>query len=409
MVTVDSGDILRPCASAEGTLRLPWKRWRKGDDIARPTCFFLTGGPGISNLRFTPPRAWIENMDVVTLEYRGVGQSSLRLNAPSLNAAVLQPLSALSLAGAEGMRPYFAAGFQEMNEQGIVFEEFGLSALADDIEAARQELGCGKIFLIAHSFGTRIAQVVQTRYRASVAGSLLLGCNSPAHRGLIWFPGTTNSVWSRWAESDSAQEKGIGNDVAQRLLHGWDRQGYWNPGDSAALMMAFFRSFSSDAQLPLMRTLLAAEKGKSPAWFFMGRSYSAVARLMFNWADFFLKGYLVEGDRRAIELADSQGENALFASPSSVFFSGLEEFYEAGGRQDDAHSVNWSKTILVTGEFDTSTPIELLPEQVPTTHRIILPGAGHAQSLQQAKIQGVQWLQEYFGPEFMGQASLRTR
>ena len=71
MPDYESDFIERPCQSAPGTIRLPYRRYR-GTGTARGTCFFLGGGPGMSNLSFRPPEAWLDLMDVVVLEYRGV-------------------------------------------------------------------------------------------------------------------------------------------------------------------------------------------------------------------------------------------------------------------------------------------------------------------------------------------------
>ena len=181
----ESDFIERPCQSAPGTIRLPYRRYR-GTGTARGTCFFLGGGPGMSNLGFRPPEAWLDLMDVVVLEYRGVGKSAPVLRSPHFTKAVLRPVKRLSLAGSAAVAGDLARGFADLRSQGAVFDDFGLTSMADDLEALRQQLGLGPVLLVAHSFGTRVAQVMQTRHRASVQGSLLLGSNTAP--GLIWFP-----------------------------------------------------------------------------------------------------------------------------------------------------------------------------------------------------------------------------
>jgi hypothetical protein len=56
----------------------------------RPTVFFLGGGPGVSNIKNKPPEQWLKDFDVVVLEYRGVGRSSLVLKTPHFARGLLR-------------------------------------------------------------------------------------------------------------------------------------------------------------------------------------------------------------------------------------------------------------------------------------------------------------------------------
>lgn len=159
---VERGVLTRPCQSKPGQITLPYRRYyRSGNN--RLTVFFLGGGPGVSHLSFKPPQVWLDLVDVIVLEYRGVGQSSLVLSSPYFTRALRKPITALNLKGSTKLGESVAQGFKHLQQQGIAFEDFGLNPMADDVEALRQQLGLGKIILIAHSFGTRVAQVIQTR------------------------------------------------------------------------------------------------------------------------------------------------------------------------------------------------------------------------------------------------------
>ena len=360
----ESDFIERPCQSAPGTIRLPYRRYR-GTGTARGTCFFLGGGPGMSNLGFRPPEAWLDLMDVVVLEYRGVGKSAPVLRSPHFTKAVLKPVKRLSLAGSAAVADDLARGFADLRSQGVAFDDFGLTSMADDLEA------------------------LQTRHRASVQGSLLLGSNTAP--GLIWFPDEIQAVWRRWLGTQEA-ENTIGAEVAARLLDGWSRRGRWSASDSRALVTAFFMAFGQSARQRVLRTMLAAQRGPSAAWWLMARLYSPVMRMTFSWPAFFVTGYVVDGDPAAVARADAQGGMAMFQSPSSLLFSGLDGFFEAGGRREEVTAIDYANTLLVSGEFDTSTPIERWPAEVPERHKVVLPGAGHTDSLAAARDTGASWL-----------------
>ena len=389
MPNVESGFIERPCLSSPGTIRLPYRHYR-GPKTPRGTCFFFTGGPGMSNLAFTPPASWLNLVDVVVLEYRGVGESTPALQSPYFTRAVLDPIKKLSLSGSGAVADNLARGFADLRAHGVEFSDFGLVNMADDVEALRLKLGLGPVLLAGHSFGTRVAQAMQTRHRHSVHGSLLLGANI-APDGLIWFPEETQAVWRRWLQTEQARNT-IGEEVASQLMDGWDRNGRWSTADSRALVVAFFMAFEQEQQLRVLRAMLGARNGKNPMWWFMSRLYSPIIRKTFNWADFFVKGYVIDGNPEAVARADSQGERAVFQSPSSLLFSGLDGFFAAGGSREEQIPTDYTNTLLVSGEFDISTPIERWPDEVPREHKIVLPNAGHADSLSAAQEVGVYWL-----------------
>ncbi|MCL6458031.1 MAG: alpha/beta fold hydrolase [Gorillibacterium sp.] len=109
-----------------------------GDTMkSRPICIVLHGGPGSDHADFKP---WLsplaEQMQIIYLDQRSNGQS-------------------------ERVDPATCS----------------LEQLADDIEALRQYLGLGKIYLLGHSFGGMIAQVYATKYAESL-NKLILVCTA---------------------------------------------------------------------------------------------------------------------------------------------------------------------------------------------------------------------------------------
>lgn len=386
----DRGELLRPCQTRPGRLHLPYRHFHRGVP-GRPTAVFLGGGPGVSNLDFTPPDAWLDVVDVLVPEYRGVGQSQPVLHTDHFTRALNRPMSRLDLDGARIMQADLARGFEDLLEQGVVLAEFGPAALADDIEALRRHLHLPPLLLVAHSFGTRIAQAVQTRHPAAVRGSLLLSNNTPG--GLFWYPQDTQSVWRRWCSSVEARDSGLARPIGELLERGWDRQGQWQTNDSRALMLCFFMSFNTGTRLKALKTLLAAQRGSSALWWAMGKSFPLFTRFSFNWADFFVKGHVTDADPDALARCDREGAHALFQSPSAVLFSGTAAFHALGGRRDVLTPPDYRNTLLVTGEFDPSTPIERWPRHVPARQQIILPGAGHVEALSAALNHGHVWLQ----------------
>ena len=133
----------------------------------------------MSNLKRRPPQSWLRHFDVVLLEYRGVGRSSIELASPHFSAALKQLQGGLSWNHAQPLLEGYRAAFDDLRLQGVAFDDFTVQRLADDVDALRQQLGLDQIYLVGHSFGTRVALEYQTRYRSSAAGAVLFAPLAP--------------------------------------------------------------------------------------------------------------------------------------------------------------------------------------------------------------------------------------
>lgn len=380
-----------------GRIDLPYLYYRRGDG-PRPTVFFLSGGPGISNLKFVPPKEWLRDFDVVVLEYRGVGESSIVLKSGHFARALKQPLARLSLAAAGVMQEEFRAAFADLKRQNIRFDEFSVSEIAEDIERLRKQLGLDHIYLVAHSFGTRVALLYQTRYREQTAGSVLFAMNTPG--GFLWYPADTQSVWSRYRDSLAQKNPELHAQVDRMLSTSAsrpDRYGPFRLDDSKAMVVAFFLSFNTATRDHALAAMANAGQGHSGRWFLLSLAYDWVIRFSFNWADFFVKAYTSDCDRATLAQVDRQGEAAVFQSPSAVLFSAIDAFEAAGGRCPTSHfEPDYQRTLAIVGEFDPSTPIERRPAALPADRLMVVPGAGHADVLYADPGSAVRWLTRFF-------------
>lgn len=395
--TVRGSLIVGPLASRPGRIELPYVHYRR-PGAARPTVFFLGGGPGISNLKFVPHAEWLRDFDVVVLEYRGVGRSSIQLGSGHFARGLRKLRGRLDSADAAIMKADFAAGFADLRRQGIVFDEFSVEALADDLELLRRALDLPSVYLVGHSFGTRVALSYQTRYRASVAASLLFAMNTPG--GFIWQPSQTQAVLQRYqaylARSDPARAAGL----ARLLAAPQPRPKHYGPfslNDAKALFVTFFLSFNTWTRDHAYQALIRANEGAGGQWLLMEQSYDWFIRFGFNWADFFLKAYTADCDREAIRRADAQGAGASFQSPSSVLFAGMDGYEAAGGRcQPAAWTPDLRHTLAINGEFDTTTPLERRPAGMGNDQYIVIAGGGHADVFYPDHGRVAGWMRDFF-------------
>jgi pimeloyl-ACP methyl ester carboxylesterase len=286
----------------------------------------------------------------------------------------------LSLKASEHLKAGYGRAFQDLAHQGVVFDEFSVMALAEDLERLRLKLGYERVHLLAHSFGTRIALAYQTQHRDRVAGSVLFALNMPG--GFVWYPQETQSVWQRYQKAvamvDPAKGLAIQGllDGDRPMPHSWG----WLPVNPAkARFTCFVLSFNTAGSARVFSGLLKARDGHGFHWFMVGQACDWFVRFGFNWADFFLKAYTSDAYGPWIQAADAQGPGTLFQSPSSILFAGYEEFATAGGHPlADSWVPNLENTLVVAGEFDPSTPLERLPKDLPQERRVVLRNRGHA-------------------------------
>lgn len=140
-------------------IALPIKRIHARSDSPREPIGYLRGGPGMSNMRFDPPDELLADHDVLIVGYRGVDGSSM-LNCPEFSKAALgdgkDVFSDESLAM---MTEAIRACRARFKASGVDLSAYTMSAVVEDVEAARVALGYERINLLSESYGTRVAQI----------------------------------------------------------------------------------------------------------------------------------------------------------------------------------------------------------------------------------------------------------
>ncbi|TJZ70742.1 alpha/beta hydrolase [Chitiniphilus eburneus] len=396
-VTTRGSVVIEGIATRPGRIELPYVLYRKPGP-ARPTLFFLGGGPGVSNLKNVPPAAWLDDFDVAVLEYRGVGKSSIVLDSPHFGRGLRTLRGRLALADTAPLQAAYRAGFDDLRRQGVAFDDFSIDALAEDLERLRQALDVPQVYLVGHSFGTRIALAYQTRHRDRVAGSVLFAMNTPG--GFVWNPEQTQQVLTRYADHlahrDGEAAAALRETLAQPAARPDRFLGVLPVNDAKALFVAYFMSFNTWTRDSSLRALTGAQRGEAARWFLFSASYDWFIRFGFNWADFFLKAYATDCDEAAIQRVDAEGQGAVFQSPSSVLFAGTGAYTAAGGRcAPTDFTPDYRNTLAINGEFDTTTPIERKPAELPAERYIVIPGAGHADILYPDLGSAARWLRGF--------------
>jgi pimeloyl-ACP methyl ester carboxylesterase/predicted DCC family thiol-disulfide oxidoreductase YuxK len=173
-------------APTAATARLAFVRLSGTADRTGPPIVFLSGGPGLSGIRFGRGRYFglFEGLraagDVILLDQRGSGSSTPSLEcaepltlpferAPSREEAVCAVVdSARRCAG-------------QLARGGVDLAAFNTEESAADVTDLARALGAEQVSLLGWSYGTHLAMAVLRRHEDLVARAVLAGPEGPDH------------------------------------------------------------------------------------------------------------------------------------------------------------------------------------------------------------------------------------
>ena len=179
----DCGTLVVPETRADPESRLialPVTRIRARSDDPKEPVFFLTGGPGQSNMDFKFANRYTDDRDFVLVGYRGI-DGSVRLDCPEVESALKRSTDVLS---DEFFRAYgdgHRSCADRLTDDGVDLASYGLVQQIDDLETARVALGYDQINLLSESAGTRTAMIYAWRYPESIHRSVMVAVNPPGN------------------------------------------------------------------------------------------------------------------------------------------------------------------------------------------------------------------------------------
>ena len=395
----DCGTLVVPENRADPQSRLialPVTRIRaRSADPAEPI-FRLEGGPGLTNMEFKKASRFAENHDVVLVGYRGVEGSSV-LDCPEVETALKHSTDFLSEKSFRAYGDAFGACAQRLQAGGVDLAGYTIAQRVDDLEAAREALGYGRIDLLSESAGTRTALVYSWRYPESIHRSVMVGANPPGH--ILWDARTTDEQIRRYADhckNDGACNARTDDLVASMRRTAADIPGRWwflpikEQNVRIATFYGMHESTLENAPLAAPMTIdswLAAADGDASGFWLLSFA-----------ADAFFADAFVWGEVAAFARADAQAAREYFAAeprpsilgegqPATTFVWGggrlVDEWPAAQGENEYSRMRESDvETLVIGGELDMTTPPqvatrELMP-YLPNGRQVVLEGFGHS-------------------------------
>jgi pimeloyl-ACP methyl ester carboxylesterase len=393
----DCGTLVVPETRADPESRLialPVTRIRARTDDPKEPVFFLTGGPGQSNMDFKIANRYTEDRDFVLVGYRGI-DGSVRLDCPEVESALKRSTDVLS---DEFFRAYgdgYRSCADRLTDDGVDLASYGLVQQIDDLETARVALGYDRINLLSESAATRTAMIYGWRYPESIHRSVMVAVNPPG--AFLVDPDTSDELIGRYAalcaDDDSCRTQTDDLAATMRRTAGDipDRWLFLPIKDANVRVVSMFGLLDSTAAasptpapMTLDAWLSAAEGDASGFWF-----TSVLGDLLFP--ELFVRGQyaaapMLDAQAARDYFASGHGDLSNLARAATAFTWGggvLADSWPAAPEEGTYSRVRTSEveTLLIGGELDPMTPPQVATTQLlpylRNGHQVVLPGFGH--------------------------------
>ncbi len=386
----DQGVLVVPENRTESSARLialPVLRIRSRAAQPAEPIFWLSGGPGTSNLDFRPSQRLLENHDFVLVGYRGV-DGSVRLDSPDIARARRGARGDLTGAASNAaFRAAVGRFADDARRRGTDLRGYTLPEVIADVEAARRALRYPRIHLLSASYGTRLAQIYAFQHPEAIGRSAMISVNPPGH--FAWDARMTDrqlGELSRLYARDPPPGKPAADlrEAMRRVLIRLPAR-YWGLRFDANKLRAitFVLLFQRRTMALVADAYLAADRGDFSGLMLMQVSYDLIFPRMGAWGDFVCKGYNADFDPARDYGRDFAVGDTVLGSPITLLV-----FAGGGGlpvplvpaELRASHDTN-VETLLLGGDLDFSTPAdfardELLPH-LRRGRQIVLSTMGH--------------------------------
>ncbi len=359
-----------------------------GDSSVVPI-FWLTGGPGESNMDLPGLKGLIEDHDIVMVGYRGM-DGSVVMECPEMaRAATGVGDDLLSEASMANFGEAMTQCAERLQMEGIDLDGYSIPEVVEDMEAARAVLGYERGNLLSGSYGTRVAMIYSWMYPDSLHRSAMIAINPPGH--FVWEPDVVDTQIAYDAElcAEDSECSARTNDLAEtmrNISHNMPKRWLLIPIDPGKVrFITPFMLFHRGTAATVFDAYLAAERGDPSGLALMSLAYDFMLPSVTTWGDWAAKGS-IDYDPGRDWITDMNPPNSILGAPTSLLIGAAAQ--QSGGwpvapMPDEFREVQPTKveTLLVSGSIDYSTPSQFAAEELlPALNygeQVILSEFGH--------------------------------
>jgi len=346
-------------------ITLPIKRIPASSETPAEPIFWLTGGPGTSNMSYSRVDWFHENHDIVLVGYRGV-DGTVFLGCPEIDAAMRSGLPMMSRESFADQGEAAAVCAERLTAEGIDLDGYTILEVVDDIEAARQALGYDRINLESGSYGTRLAQIYTWRYPDAVHRNAMVAVNPP---GRFWWDGAILEQQILRYSTLCAKDEYCSsrtNDLAasiQTALDNMPKRWLVFPVDrDAVLFSTFMGLYSTAGAASTFDVWLAAADGDYSGMAMISAAMTFMLPASFAWGESASKALSADYDfdPTANYVAEVTPDPYLIGSPGSTMGWAAAGSWPANKIPDEYRAAQPSsvETLMLSGTLDVSTPAQ---------------------------------------------------
>ncbi|MDH3698790.1 MAG: alpha/beta hydrolase [Flavobacteriaceae bacterium] len=365
-------------------ISLPVKIIRSSSESPSEPLFYLSGGPGGSNLSHKPHDKILEKRDVVLVGYRGV-DGMVRLDCADLFASssgnnLFDPETS------EAIRERMKKCVSDLQAKGVDLDGYTMLEVVADLDAARKALGNSRINLLSASYGTRLAQFYGYEYPEKVIRSVMVSVNPPGH--FVWERETLDRQINYYAQL-CAQDPYCSsrtNDLAEtmrKVNHDMPKKWlFFGIDPDKVRMAAFMGLYHRGSAASVFDTYVAAENGDPSGLALVSLMFDVQMGMMdFSWGDSYAKAY-PDFDPNRDYLHDMGLGNSIMGSPGSQTFATMDAWPgKALPERFKKPQISEVETLLLSGNIDFSTPAEFATDELlpflPNGKQVIVSVMGH--------------------------------
>ena len=360
-----------------------------GDSVAEPI-FYLTGGPGISNIHsYLFVNDFIENHDIVLVGYRGV-DGSVILDCPEVDEFFSNlPGDLTEQATLDSMAAAYSRCASRLQKEGVDTDGYTMTEVIQDFEETRLALGYNRINLLSSSYGTRLSMIYAWIYPESIHRSAMISVNPPGR--FEWRPEVMDQQIRYYSDlykkdtENGGRTDNLAETIRKAARNMPDRWLFFPIKKGHVLIGTFMMLYHTNTAPDIFDAWIAAGEG----------DWSGLALLSLA-VDFMLEGAAVWGDQAAKAmcadyifeserdpLAEFMPSNSIIGAPGSIPGVAGAKGWPAKLIADSLRQVQPSDvpTLLISGSIDFSTPArfardDLLPF-LRNGRQVILSEFGH--------------------------------
>lgn len=375
-----------PPDSLTRTIKLPVLRIRSANNKPGEPIFWLNGGPGQSNMKYSGLTRLLENHDFVLLGYRGVDGSVLLRSKEieqSFKGAHDNLLSDSSLRTISQAIKSFS---DTLSSLGVDLSHYTMADVVSDLESVRKAFRYEKINLLSLSYGTRVALLYSYLHPAVIYRSVMVSVNPPGH--FTFHPKKIDEqlrYYDQLFAKDSIHFDGrpLSLSIQTALKKIPSRWSIFKLDPDKIKLATFSMLFHKGSAAIVFDCYRKAEQGDYSGLYMFQRAYDFMMPSMMVWGDLFAKG-ITDFDTSINYLSAMRDSSTIMGSPFSLLIMGGAAGYWPVHRiPSELQSIQPSdvQTLLVGGSVDFSTPAEYATEELLPSltngRQVILKEMGH--------------------------------